>query len=104
QVHAEHAELAQLGGELAREVRVGEPLRDVRPHAAVDELAHPVAHGQLGIAQLGVEVEQVGGRGHQSRPSALRTRATWPVARTLQRASATGRSGTTTTVERTTRT
>ena len=60
QVHAEHAELAELAGQLARgQGAVLEPLPDVRPQPVVGELAHGVAQQSVVVGQIVVEVEQV---------------------------------------------
>ncbi len=69
EVHAEHAELAELRRELARrEARLLEPVADVREHAVAHERAHGVADVALLVGEQAIDVEEVlgterGGRG-----------------------------------------
>ena len=60
QVHAEHAERAELLGQLAgRQRAVLEPLADVRAQPVVGELAHGVAQQAVLVVEVVVEVEQI---------------------------------------------
>ena len=76
QVHAEEAELRQLGVDLAREDALLEPLADLREHTFADELPHGVADRALLVRQQRVDREEVarvqrlwrrGLRGHEMR-------------------------------------
>ena len=61
QVHAEQAEIAELGGDLPREVRVLVPARDVRADPRVDEGADLVPLRQFLGGEQGVQVQVVAG-------------------------------------------
>ena len=72
EVHAEHAELAQLARQLERDARLLEPLADVRHDLVLHELADGVADHALLVAEQAVDGEEVaraqvgagGGGGH----------------------------------------
>ena len=58
-MHAEHAELAELGHELARETCLLEPLADMRHHAVADERPNGVADIALLIREQIVDCQEV---------------------------------------------
>src|SRR6202020_2287587 len=71
QVHAEHADLTELLGELQRDLALLEPVADVGRHLVGDKRPYGVADVALLVGQLAVQAEIVarveGGRGGRGR-------------------------------------
>src|SRR6185437_13556096 len=67
QVHAEQAELAELGNQVPREMPALEPAPDVRPYAVGQQFAHRPLDRPLLLPQQGRDVQQVQRVGHRTR-------------------------------------